>query len=86
MLGSILRVRPYLVGLDIGSSYIKVLELTRERKGLLLGKIGCVRLNPECIVEKEIIDSREVAREIRSLLPKSSQAAGKWPSPYPDQR
>jgi type IV pilus assembly protein PilM len=68
MLGSIFRIRPYLVGLDIGSSYIKVLELTRGRKGLLLGKIGCVRLNPEYIVEKDIIDSREVAREIRSLF------------------
>lgn len=68
MLAGMLGKHPFLIGLDIGSSYLKVLELARVRKGLFLSKIGCVRLNPECIVEKDIIDSREVSREIRSLF------------------
>lgn len=66
-LGRFLRKSPYLVGLDIGSSYIKVLELSRTKKGVALSKIGCVRLNPESIVEKDIVDFAEVAKEVKAL-------------------
>lgn len=57
-----------MVGLDIGSSYIKLLELSRAGKGVALSKIGCVRLDPESIVEKDIVDSWGVSKEIKALF------------------
>jgi type IV pilus assembly protein PilM len=66
-LGKFLGKNPYLVGLDIGSCYIKILELSRAENGVALSKIGCVHLSPESIVEKDIIDFWEVSKEIKAL-------------------
>ncbi len=54
------------VGLDIGSSLIKVVEL-KKGKGLTLSNFGIKPLLPEAIVEGEIMDRDLVIETIREL-------------------
>lgn len=56
------------VGLDIGSSQIKVVEVQRTGKGLTLLNYGIAPLLPEAIVEGEIMDRTLVIDTIRTLL------------------
>jgi type IV pilus assembly protein PilM len=56
------------VGLDIGSSQIKVVEVQRTGKGLALLNYGIAPLLPEAIVEGEIMDRTLVIDTIRTLL------------------
>ncbi len=58
-----------LVGLDIGSSCVKLVEL-REKKGnsFELVKIGSETLSPEAIVDGAIMDSTQVSDAIRKLF------------------
>lgn len=57
-----------LVGLDIGSSAIKLVEL-KEKKGgsFQLVKLGIERLSPEAIVDGSIMDSSMVVETIQKL-------------------
>ena len=61
-----------LVGLDIGSSAVKVCELQRIGKGAAvryrLQKLGQVALPPDAIVDGDIMDSSAVAAAIRQVL------------------
>jgi len=57
-----------LIGLDIGSSSIKVVELDLERKGPKLRHFGMVPLPPEAIVDGAFMDSASIVESIRSLL------------------
>ncbi len=56
------------IGLDIGSSQIKVVEVQRTGKGLTLLNYGIAPLLPEAIVEGEIMDRTLVIDTIRTLL------------------
>ena len=57
----------YLIGLDIGSSSVKFVEL-RERKGNpVVHQLGIVPLSPETIVEGAIIDSYDLINAIKQL-------------------
>jgi type IV pilus assembly protein PilM len=59
------------VGLDIGSSTIKVVELKRKGKKApeyQLAALGSLELTPEAIVDDTIIDSGAVVDGIRSIL------------------
>jgi type IV pilus assembly protein PilM len=62
-----------LVGLDIGSSSIKAVELTKSKKGYELVNFVCESLPPDAVVDGAIMDARGVAESIRK-----SFTAGKF--------
>ncbi len=57
-----------IVGLDIGSSSIKLAEIKEVRSGYQLKSIGEALLPPEAIVNKVIVDSSAVAETISKLV------------------
>jgi type IV pilus assembly protein PilM len=57
-----------LVGLDIGSSAVKAIELKPAGKGFKVGAIGVEPIPPDSIVDGAIIDSGAVADAIRRLF------------------
>ncbi len=56
------------IGLDIGSSSIKVAELRETKKGYQLVNFGIVPLQPEVIVDGAIMNTSAVVDAITSLL------------------
>lgn len=60
--------KDHLVGLDIGSSFIKVAELKETGKGPALHKFGMLKILPGTIVEGKIMDMEGLAKDIRSLF------------------
>lgn len=60
--------KDHLVGLDIGSSSIKVAELQISRKKKILKKFGMKPLIPGAIVDGRIMDMEAVAKTIRTLF------------------
>jgi type IV pilus assembly protein PilM len=56
-----------VVGLDIGSSAIKLVELKEKKGGYELVKLGVERLSPEAIVDGSIMDSSMVVETISKL-------------------
>jgi type IV pilus assembly protein PilM len=56
------------VGLDIGSSAVKAIELKPAGKGYKVGAIGVEPIPPDSIVDGAIIDSAAVADAIRRLF------------------
>jgi type IV pilus assembly protein PilM len=56
-----------VVGLDIGSSAIKLVELKEKKGGYQLVKFGVERLSPEAIVDGSIMDSSMVVETISKL-------------------
>ncbi len=57
-----------LVGLDIGSSAVKAIELKPAGKGYKVGAIGVEPIPPDSIVDGAIIDSVAVSDAIRRLF------------------
>lgn len=62
------RKKDHLVGLDIGSSFIKVAELKPTGKGYNLHKFGMTRIPTGVIIEGRIMDMKRLSNEIRSLF------------------
>lgn len=62
------RRQKNLVGLDIGSSAVKAIEVKSSGKGLRISAIGLEPLPPDSIVDGAIIDSGAVADAVRRLL------------------
>ncbi len=60
----------HLIGLDIGSSMIKVAEFKKKGKEYALKKFGFAETPPESIVEGNIKDADEIAHVIKNLLKK----------------
>lgn len=60
--------KDHLVGLDIGSSFIKVAELDLTAKGRVLHKFGMARIAPGTIVEGRVMDMDGLANDIRMLF------------------
>ena len=56
-----------LIGLDIGSSSIKVVELKEEKGMPVLQQLGIVPLSPETIVEGAIIDSYDLINVMKHV-------------------
>src|SRR5262245_14824552 len=54
-----------LVGLDIGSSSIKAVELTKSKKGYQLTGFSVDSLTPDAVVDGAIMDGRGVAESIK---------------------
>ncbi len=65
-----------LIGLDIGSSLIKVAEFKKKGKGYALKNFGITEVPPESIVEGNIMDAEGLAETIRILF-KSNKIKGK---------
>ncbi|MCP4114643.1 MAG: type IV pilus assembly protein PilM [Desulfobacteraceae bacterium] len=62
------RKRDHLVGLDIGSSLIKVAEIRETAKGPALKKFGIAEIAPGAIVDGNIQDVEGIAHAIRALF------------------
>ncbi len=60
--------KKHLVGLDIGSSSIKLLELKPSRGGYQLVHFGHAPLHGEAIVEGALMDAAAISDTIRSLV------------------
>lgn len=59
------------IGLDIGSSYLKVVQLNDKKGSYELAAFDMLQLPPELIVEGSIIDSLRLVEAIKELLKKS---------------
>ncbi len=57
-----------LLGLDIGSSSIKAVELELGKKSTKLTHFGMIQLPPEAIVDGAFMDSASIVESIRSLV------------------
>ena len=62
-----------LVGLDIGSSSVKAVELTKSKKGYQITGFACETLGPDAVVDGAIMDSPAVADAIKRAM-----SAGKF--------
>ncbi len=60
--------RKELVGLDIGSSSIKAVQLQRVRNGYRLAALGIAPVDPETIVDGMIMDAGRVSDAIRRIF------------------
>ncbi len=60
--------KDHLVGLDIGSSFIKVAELKQTGKDYALSKFGMTRIAPGTIVEGRVIEMERLANDIKALF------------------
>lgn len=58
-------------GLDIGSSYIKAVQLREKRRGFELDLFDFIQLPPELIVDGSIIDSMRLAEALKELIRKA---------------
>jgi type IV pilus assembly protein PilM len=57
-----------VVGLDIGSHSIKLVEIDHTKKGMILKNVGLIGLPPDAIVEGSIKEPEIVASGIKSLF------------------
>ncbi|MBC8413313.1 MAG: type IV pilus assembly protein PilM [Nitrospira sp.] len=64
-----------IVGIDIGSKYIKAVQLKAGKNGYQLERIGVADLQPELIVDGSILDATRVVDAITSLLTSSDISA-----------
>ena len=61
------------IGLDIGSSSVKAVELTKSKKGFQITGFGYEALTPDAVVDGAIMDAPVVASTVRKAL-----SAGKF--------
>src|SRR5207244_12969502 len=57
-----------IVGLDVGSSSIKAVELKRGRGGIEVAHLGLEPLAPDIVVDSMIVDSSTVSTAISKLF------------------
>ena len=57
-----------IVGLDVGSSSIKAVELKRGRGGIEVAHLGLEPLAPDIVVDSMIVDSGTVSSAISKLF------------------
>lgn len=63
--------RKGIIGLDIGSSHIKAVQLKESKGSYQLEHLGVITLQPELIVDGSILDSLRVVEAIKELLAQS---------------
>ena len=56
------------IGLDIGSSYVKVLELSNNKGRWTIQNFGMKKLPPEAIVDGALMNSNIIVDSIRELV------------------
>jgi len=79
---SFLTPRRQLVGLDIGSSAIKVVQVKESKGRYFLQKFGCKALEPEVIVDGTVMDEGRVVSAIRNYLMRLESRISKWQFPF----
>ena len=57
-----------LVGIDVGSSSVKLVQLKEQKGSYSLQNIGVWRLPPEAIVDNALMDSYTVVEAVKGLL------------------
>ena len=57
-----------VVGVDLGSSSVKLVHLKEQKGGYVLQNIGVAPLPPEAVVDNTIMDSASIVEVIRGLL------------------
>lgn len=57
-----------IVGIDIGSSSIKLIQLREAKGGYQLVNIGLLPLSPEAIVDNSIMDSGAIVESVRNMV------------------
>lgn len=57
-----------IVGLDIGSNSIKLVQLAKTKKGFELVKLGFIQLKPQSIIDGTIANPQEVTNAIKGLI------------------
>ena len=57
-----------IVGLDIGSRYLKAIQVKDTAKGFQLEQFGIIPIEPELIVDGSILDSLRVVNGIKNLF------------------
>ena len=57
-----------LVGLDIGSSAVKAVEITKSKKGYQVTRVACAPLGPDAVVDGAIVNAPAVAQAIQKTL------------------
>ena len=57
-----------IVGLDVGSSSIKAVELKRTRTGIEVAHLGLEPIAPDIVVDSMIVDSGTVSSAISKLF------------------
>lgn len=62
--------RKNVVGLDLGSSYVKIVELQQNRNKYTLSSFGIQKLPPEAIVDGAFMNTNVILEVIRELLAK----------------
>jgi type IV pilus assembly protein PilM len=60
--------RKEVVGLDIGASCVKAMQLRKGRRGYALQNLGIAPLHPETIVDGVIMDADTVSSTVRQLF------------------
>lgn len=58
----------HLVGVDIGSSSVKVCQVRETRKGLAVTRLGYAQLAPQAIVDGQIMDAGAVVETLQRVL------------------
>lgn len=67
-IGALFGAKRDLLGLDIGSSAIKLVQMKQARGNYLLQKFGIQPLEPEVIVDGTVMDSGRVVSAIKELI------------------
>ena len=75
-----------LVGLDIGSSSIKAVELKATKAGYELVSFGMEALAPDTVVDGAIMDAPQVANAISKILTRSGSRQRTWRHRFPGTR
>jgi type IV pilus assembly protein PilM len=63
-----LKMKKDLVGIDIGSSSIKLVQLKETKAGYQLEKLGMVPLPAEAIVDNTLMDTSAIVEAVRHLI------------------
>ena len=75
-----------LVGLDIGSSSMKAVELRSTKHGYELVNFGMETLGQDTVVDGAIMDAPWWRRASVRFSSGRSQVASTWPRPFPATR
>jgi type IV pilus assembly protein PilM len=57
-----------IIGIDIGSSSIKVVQLKEHKGAFTLQNVGLLQLPPEAIVDNTLMDSSSIVESINKLI------------------
>ncbi|MBI5408934.1 MAG: type IV pilus assembly protein PilM [Nitrospirae bacterium] len=57
-----------IIGLDIGSKHIKVVQLKESKSGYQLERLGITTLEPELVVDGSILDSSRLVEALKGLI------------------